>query len=141
MTKLESLERRLEILKLLQDKELRTSEIATHFNVDERTIRKDISALREGMNVFGVKIKIESKHYDGNPKHYYKSTVHPIMMALNLSELFALLKLLEDARKQCTGEVYTHIFNIVYNQITDYAEKMIADKLKDKYEKSDVKNT
>jgi predicted DNA-binding transcriptional regulator YafY len=139
MRKLESLERRVEILKLLQGREMRTSEIAEYFDVDERTIRSDIQALRDGMNILGVKIEIDSKH-EGNQQHYYRSTVHPIMLALNLSELYALLKLLENAMLQSRGEVYKHIFEQVYSQITDYAEGLIADKLKNKYEKTKISN-
>jgi len=139
MKALEPFERRIEILKLLQGREMRTSEIAEYFGVEERTIRSDIQALRDGMDILGVKIKIESKH-QGSQKHYYKSTVHPIMLALNLSELYALLKLLENAMLQSRGEVYRHIFEQVYSQITDYAEGLIADKLKNKYEKTEVSN-
>ncbi len=136
----ESLIRRLEIVKLLQGKEMRTSEIADHFGVDERTIRMDINELRKGFDFFGTKIKIESKHYDGNPRQYYKSTVHPIILALNSSELFALLKLLENAMTEPAGEVYKQIFNSVYSQITDYAEKLFTDKFSKKYSKSEVQN-
>ena len=138
---MEPLERRLEILKWLQGKEKRTVEIAEHFGVDERTIRNDLQDLRDGMDIFGVKIKIESKHYDGNPKQYYKSTVHPVMLALNSSELFALLKLLEEAAgNQNTGGVYQHIFDAVYSQLTDYGENLIANKLKGTYNKSQITN-
>ena len=137
---LEPNERRIQIVKLLQGKEMRTSEIAESFDVDERTIRTDLQALREGLDVFGIKIQIESKHYDGNPKQYYKSTVHPVMLALNSSELFALLRLLENARDTNTGEVYNQIFHQVYSQVTDYFEKLIDGKLKNKYVKSEVKN-
>lgn len=137
---LEPNERRIKILKLLQGKEMRTSEIAEYFDVDERTIRIDLQALREGLDVFGIKIQIESKHYDGNPKQYYKSTVHPVMLALNSSELYALLKLLENAGDAYTDEVYKHIFCQVYSQITDYFEGLVDGKLKNQYVKSEVKN-
>jgi predicted DNA-binding transcriptional regulator YafY len=139
MRKLELHERRVEILKLLQGREMRIGEIAEYFGVDDRTIRSDIQALRDGMNIFGVKIEIDSKH-EGSQHHYYKSTVHPIMLALNSSELYALLKLLENEMLQERGEVYKHIFEQVYSQITDYAEGLIADKLKNKYEKTKISN-
>ena len=138
MEEMEPLERRIQILKLLQGKEMRTSEIAEYFNKDERTIRADIQELRDGLDVLGTKFKIESKH-DGDQKHYYKSTVHPIILALNSSELFALLKLLENSKKQ-SRDVYEHIFNEVYSQITDYADKLIAHKLNEKYDKSNILN-
>jgi predicted DNA-binding transcriptional regulator YafY len=137
--KLDPLERRIEILKILQGREMRTGEIAEYFNVDERTIRTDIQELRDGIDILGLKIRIESKHA-GNQKHYYTSNVHPIMLALNSSELYALLKLLEDAMMQSRGEVYKHIFEEVYSQITDYAEALIADKLKNKYDKTEITN-
>lgn len=136
----EKLNRIVEILKLLQGKEMRTSEIAEHFGIDERTIRTDIDILRQGFDLFGTKIKIESRHYDGNPRHYYKSTVHPIILALNSNELLSLLKLLEEAQTSAAGEVYKHIFNSVYSQITDYAEELLANKLRNEYSKSEVKN-
>jgi len=139
MKRLYLLERRVEMLKLLQGREMRTGEIAEYFDVDNRTIRTDIQELRDGIDILGVKIKIESKH-DGSQKHYYTSNVHPIMLALNSSELFALLKLLEDTMLQSRGEVYKHIFEEVYSQITDYAEALIAGKLKNKYDKAKIKN-
>ncbi len=139
MEKLKPFERRIELLKLLQGKEMRTGELAEYFGVDERTIRDDVDALRVGMKVLGVNIKIDSKH-EGSQKHYYKSTVHPIFLALNASQLYLLLKLLENAMLQPRGEVYEHIFHQVYSQITDYAEELVADKLKIRYEKSEVSN-
>jgi hypothetical protein len=86
-----------------------------------------------------VNIKIESKH-QGSQEHYYKSTVHPILLALNASELYALLTLLENAIFKERREVYKHIFQQVYSQITDYAEKLISDKLKNRYEKTKILN-
>ena len=132
--------RRLEILKLLHGKEMRVGEIAEFFNVDERTIRSDVSALREGMDFFGVKIQIESKH-EGNQRHWYKSTVHPFFLALNLSEILALLKLLEDASKgDFSGEVYSNIFNTVYAQLTEYARNKLDDRLEKTHCKTELRN-
>jgi len=124
------LERRVEIVKLLQGKKMRTGELAEYFEVDERTIRKDIDVLREGLDVFGTTIKIESKH-QGSPEHYHTSTVHPVMLALNLTELFALLRQLEDAAAEHPdGGVFQHLFDCVYSQITQYAEDRLKDKLR-----------
>jgi len=140
LKKYEPFERRIEIIKLLHGKKMGTGELADHFGVDDRTIRADIDSLRVGMDVLGVKIKIESKH-EGSQKHYYISTVHPIMLALNLSELFALLKLLENASSKNGGEVYKNIFQRIYSQMTDYAESRIAGLLENKYDKTEIINT
>lgn len=139
MRKISPLERKLEMIKMLQGKEMRIGEIAEHFGVDDRTIRKDIDELRIGADILGIKVKIESKH-KGKQKHYYISTVHPIMLALNSSELYALLKLIEKEMLKNGGEVYRHIFNEIYSQITDYAEALIADKLVNKYDKAMITN-
>ena len=139
LQKYEQFERRIEIIKLLHGKKMRTGELAEHFKVDDRTIRADLHSLRMGMPVLGVKIRIESKH-EGSQEHYYISTVHPIMLALNLSELFALLKLLEKASLKTGGEVYRNIFQGIYSQMTDYAESRIAGLLENKYDKTKIIN-
>lgn len=139
MQKLEQFERRLKIIELLQGREMRTGEIAEECEVDDRTIRTDLLALELGMDVLGVKIKIDSRH-EGSQKRYYISTVHPIVLALNLSELFALLKLLENASMKDGGEIYKNIFQGIYSQISDYAESRIAGLLKNKYDKTEIIN-
>lgn len=133
------LERKIKILRMLQGKEMSIGEIAEALEVQDRTARTDIDQLRTGADILGVKVKIESKH-QGNQRHYYTSNVHPIMLALNSSELYALLKLVEEAMLQSRGEVFKHIFDEIYSQITDYAENLIAGKLKKKYNKSDITN-
>ena len=137
MRKLEVFERRIEILKLLQEKEMSIGELAEAFNVEDRTMRTDIDALRQGIDLFGVKFRIESKH-QGKQKHYYKSTLHPIILGLNLSELFALLKVLEEKSNSYTGDVYKNIFQSIYSQISPYAEGIIKNKLEGKYERKEI---
>lgn len=139
MGEIKPIERRIEILKLLQGKKMRTGELAEILGVDERTIRTDVDSLREGMKLFGVEFKIESKH-EGSQKHYYKSTVHPIVLGLNLSELFALLKLLEKESKNYGGDVYENIFQSIYSQISNYAEGTISPKLEGEHDKTSIIN-
>jgi len=132
--------RRLAILKLLQRKPMRTGEVADHFDVDDRTIRTDMDALRNGIDILGVKVKIDSKA-QGGQKHSYKSTVHPIFLALNLSEVLALLNLLEDASQgKFSGNVYKRICNAVYAQLTEYARERLQGKLEKIYDGAEVQN-
>ncbi|NLN84339.1 MAG: HTH domain-containing protein [Firmicutes bacterium] len=140
MKDLTPFERRIEILKVLQGKKMRIGELAEYFDFDERTLREDIKSLREGLNVLGTTVKIDSSH-EGSQRHYYKSTVHPIFLALNLSELFALLKLLEVRSQKNNGEVYESLFQKIYSQMTDYAEGRISHLLKGEYEKKEIVNT
>ncbi len=122
--------RRLEILKLLHGRSMRTAEIAEHFKpgCDDsfiRTIQGDMAALRNGIDVFGTKVKVEDV-IESHSIRSYKSTVHPFFLALNLTELFALLKLLEGASADpVVGASYKNIFDCIYSQITDYARNKI----------------
>ncbi len=128
----EPINRRLKILKLLQGREMRTAEIAELFDVEDRTIRTDLNALKAGMKVMGTTVKIEEQR-SGHSNLSYKSTVHPVFLALNLSEVFALLKSLkQSAENSVTGDIYRDLFHTVYGQLTDYAKKMIDVKLESK---------
>ncbi|MGI5927906.1 MAG: hypothetical protein ACOX8A_12160 [Thermacetogeniaceae bacterium] len=142
--------RRLEILKLLQGRSMRTAEIAAHFrdkdsevgDDETRTIRRDLEALRDGINVLGTTVKI-TENRKGHSQLSYKSTVHPFFLALNLTELFALLKLLEDASSDPDPHIsktYRHLFKSIYSQLTDYAKEIIQPKLKHEHESIAVSN-
>ena len=136
-------ERRIKLLKLLQGTEMRIGEIAEKFDVDDRTIRSDIKALRE-MEVFDTKVKVESSHV-GSQAHYYTSTVHPIFLALNLSELVALLQVLEREAMSSHHEIYGILCGTmlqkIYNQLTDYGEGKIKHTLLKEYVKGKTINT
>ncbi|MGJ4851848.1 hypothetical protein ACH6CV_16540 [Bacillota bacterium Meth-B3] len=124
--KRDPLGRRIEILRLLHGKKMRTAEIAECFKpgCDQsyiRTIQRDLEDLRDGINVLGTTIRIEETTESHSLKSY-QSTVHPIFLALNLTELTALLKLLEE---RVDDPVYGGIFESIYNQLTDYAEERV----------------
>jgi len=138
--------RRVKILKYLQGEKKHIDDVAQHFRfgnadaVDTRTIRKDLEALRDGLEIFDTKIKI-SESRDGRANLYYESTVHPIFLALNTSELFALLLLLEERTEDlATGQEYQAIFDKIYGQTTDYARSIIDTKLKNPHQLHAVHN-
>lgn len=140
-TKRNPLKRQIEILKLLQGQKKTTEQIAEYFKPGcdgsfTRSIQKDLTALRDGLEILETTIKIEETTESHSLKSY-KSTVHPIFLALNLSELFALLKLLEDNSNE---EIYAWLFGSIYGQITEYAEGKIAPNLKNKHDRQSVAN-
>ena|GEM_PF-1867848 len=139
LIKITPLERKIELLRLLQGKRMRIGELAEHFGVDERTTRTDVQDLRDGSSILGVKVQIESRH-EGEQRHYYTSNVHPLLLALNSSELYALLRLLEDAMARREGEVYRHIFAQLYGQTTDYALALFAGKLRGDHTRKPASN-
>ncbi len=122
--------RRLEILKLLQGNPMRTADIGDYYRsedaetVDPRTIQRDLRALQDGFEFLGTTLKI-AEETRGHSLKYYKSTIHPLFLALNLTELTALLKALQwgcrDSDQQ-VRETYRHLLNYVYRQLTDYAK-------------------
>ena len=132
--------RRLELLKELQGRKMRTPEIAEMFDVDERTIREDLKALKTGMTHLGVRITLDSKSQGGR-EHSFKSTVHPVFLALNLTEVLALLNLLEDASdRELTGTIYNRLYRAVYFQLTQYAKDRLKGKLAKEYETDSMTN-
>ena len=138
--------RRLEILKYLQGGEKHIGQIVTDLlgnrndSIDTRTIRKDLEVLRKGMDVLGTTVKIEESR-KGHAKLYYESTVHPVFLALNLTELFALLQLLEkNAEDRVIGPELQAIFDKVYGQTTEYARGIIDSKLQKKHLLKKVQN-
>lgn len=137
--KLEKSERRIELLKYLHGTKRSIGDLAEHFGKSDKTLRTDISALRDGWKFLSTKIRIESSQR-GSQKHYYISTVHPVFLPLNATELFCLLKVLEKEMQEDDSEVYRHLFDLVYAQMTDYAENLIADKLEHRYEKKQAIN-
>lgn len=80
-------ERQLEIAKYLHT-ERTTSEIQEHFNIDARTVRSDLQELEEGITIMGSTIQIR-KEKKGR-RYYYRTTLHPVFLPLNLTEVYAL---------------------------------------------------
>jgi hypothetical protein len=92
-------ERQLEIAKFLH--ESRTDkEIEKEFDIDERTRRKDLQELEKGITVLGSTIRVK-KEKKGN-RSYYRATVHPIFLALNLTEVYALTVYLDRVLRKNT---------------------------------------
>ena len=113
-------ERRLEIAKYLH--EPRTlSEISEHFDIDDRTRREDLQALEDGITALGATIRIQ-KEKKGR-KYYYRTTMHPIFLPLNLTEVYALTVYLERALKDdnINSGIIRDISARVKSQLSDYA--------------------
>ena len=86
-------ERQLEIAKFLH-KPRTATEIEKRFDITRETRKKDLQALDEGIEVLGEYIGLE-KIREGR-KTYYKTSVHPVFLPLNLTEVYALTKYLPE---------------------------------------------
>ena len=119
-------ERRIRIASFLHEpKEMK--EIVSHFFASDRTIRKDLAALRDGITFMGQKIQIE-KVREGR-KIRYKSTLHPIFLPLNLTEVYVLTVGLLNAvpRNHPYYKLYEYLAKYIFSQLSDYGKKIIYD--------------
>ena len=120
-------ERQLEIAKYLHTPRS-ASEISEHFSINARTRRADLQALEDGITVLGSTIRIQ-KEKKGR-KYYYRTTMHPIFLPLNLTEVYALTVYLERAinklervtkKADVNSEIIRKISARVKSQLSDYA--------------------
>lgn len=113
-------ERQLEIAKFLHEKKTIT-EITEKFDIDARTARADLSQLEYGITVLGSTIQIEKEKEGRN--YYYKTTLHPIFLPLNLTEVYALTVYLNNEIKDynVNATIIRDISERVKSQLSDYA--------------------
>lgn len=118
-------ERRLRVACFLHEPKSR-EEIIARFFQSERTIRDDLKALREGFTFMGHWIQIEEVREKG--KIWYVSTMHPVFLPLNLTEVYALTAGLLAAlpAESPMYEMYQYLAESIYSQLSDYGKSVIA---------------
>lgn len=117
-------ERQLEIAKYLHEPHT-LGEIEERFDISPETRRNDIRALEDGIEVLGATISIEEVRSKG--KVMYKSTMHPVFLPLNLTEVYALTTYLDkvlDSEDQNTKNI-RNISERIKSQLSDYALKKL----------------
>ncbi|GAW30660.1 hypothetical protein [Carboxydocella sp. JDF658] len=122
---LEKSERMVALLKYLQEKPRTRKEIAEHFHITERALRDNLQELQSGFTFLGytMKIKVDPR------TNTYDSTIHPVFLPLNLSEVYALtvgLKLM--GRDSVFGDIFYYIADSIFQQLSSYARQRIAGK-------------
>lgn len=115
-------ERQLDLLKAIH--ELQTKDnLANQYAISGKTLGQDLSELEMGKSFLGQNIRID--RLEGK-EICYISSVHPIFMARNLSEIFSLtIGLMELGKNIFMEQTYTHIAHTIYNQLSPYAQKLI----------------
>lgn len=118
-------ERQLEIAKYLHEPHT-NEEIMQQFSIgDERTLREDLEALRDGIEVMGTTIQIQEEKL-GRKKHY-RSTLHPVFLPLNLTEIYALTVYMPNIldHSNPNAEIICDIARRIKAQLSDYALKRL----------------
>ena len=113
-------ERQLEIAKYLHT-ERTTAEIQEHFHIDARTVRSDLQELEEGISIMGSTIQI-SKEKRGR-RYYYRTTLHPVFLPLNLTEVYALTVYLNRTIRENdpNASIIKNISDRITGQLSPYA--------------------
>lgn len=131
-------ERQLEIAKYLHEPRS-ASEISEHFDIDDRTRREDLLALENGITVLGSTIQIRKERR--GRRYYYRTTMHPIFLPLNLTEVYALTVYLNRTigDDDANSEIIRDISARVKSQLSDYAfNKLFPDEHRSRAENAYV---
>lgn len=128
------LERRLEMVKYMY-KPRTFQEIQDHFHISPTTRQIDLNSLENGLKVFGVPVRICKKKQ--GTEYFYESTLHPVFLPLNLSEVAFMTKGLKEIT---VGTPYSYmvdrIIKIIKMQLSDYA----FDRLFEGEDRPDINN-
>ena len=115
------LRRKLEVAKYLHNKPTRR-EISEEFSLSDRTLRNYLSDLKDGIDFLDTTIKLDIKDIEARNLEC-TTTMHPIFLSLNLTELWALTKYLPQMMEQkgIKNNILDSIINRIKMQLTGYA--------------------
>lgn len=121
----DNMARRIAILKSLHGRTLTLDNLVDQYSVSDRTIREDLNKIENGIEVLGNEIKIELNRIR-NKGISYKTTVHPVVLMLNMTEVYALTVGLKKISKRTAYEtVLNDLADYIYNQVSDYGKDLI----------------
>lgn len=118
--------REIEIAKFLHSNPSR-EEIMDEFIINDRELRKELSDLKNGISLLNTEIKLNINNIESG-KLECSSTVHPVLLPLNLTELYALLKYLPvilDSTNDPNKDVILDILDKIMPQLTNYAKEKL----------------
>lgn len=122
-----SLERQLHIVKLLHDPEIDVGMIQDMLYVGEKTIAMDLKKLQgkdeDPLEVLGQKLIVD---YDKKKRHF-PSTVHPLFLTFNLTQVITTLEGLKKVAKDPGHQNYAlNAARTIWAQLSDYAKNRIV---------------
>ena len=132
---LTSLERQLSIAKDMHDfnkaKDFDRHEIAEKYLVSEKTIENDMKALREGISVMDQELRLSDVQLR-NRKVTAVSTMHPLFLAQNLTQIVCMLEGLRRMEDDWTMSSYARNTAVsIWCQLSQYARERIRGTLVD----------
>lgn len=125
-----AIERQIDIIKYLQGTPKTMEDLRAHYWLDEKNIRPDLNALENGMEFQNQNIKIQmdrERSSDGKQQLIYNSTVHPVFLPLNLTQVYALTVGLKKISKDTQYDnILNDLSNWIYTQLSDYAKDILS---------------
>jgi hypothetical protein len=120
-------DRQMYIVKELHEKGRTTAYLGNKLWISDRTIDEDLAKLRSytGVSIMGQKIRVRGiERQKGNIE--FQSTVHPIFLALNLTQVVVLLQGLQHMIKDEAYKEYALKLSAnIWNELSDYARRRI----------------
>jgi len=128
----ETTTRRIELIKYLQTPKSR-EEILKEFLINRRTLDTDFAEIEKGIEFFGfpLKIKLSSHEREGrrtidDEEEKYCSSCNPFGLALNMTELYLLLKVIPNQLKvEKIRNGYMEIISKIYPQLTQHSKDLL----------------
>jgi len=127
-----TLEKQIEVIKFMH-KPRKLKDVQTKFNVDPKTLWNWFAKGQVKINNISWPMYRKSKGEGkgmavADPSKEYISTVHPIILPLNLTQVFALTTRLQEITKdiEVENKIYREITNMIYSQLSDYAKKIVC---------------
>jgi len=116
-------DRLLKILKYLHSGGKSREDIARVFGISKRVLDDDLATLKEGFEFMGTYMEIGTLKRGENT---YTSPIHPIFLALNSAEIYALTLGLKLLSKDTVFEhALSRVADQVYQQLSDFAQGMV----------------
>ena len=118
--------RRIEIIKYLQNHKKTTAQIADVFLLDDRTIRDDLLALEDGIEIAGTELKIDIAR-EGWEK-YMENSRHPVFLNLDMPGVVAMTAGLLTAAEHepLYADQFRKVAKEVCSGLTDYSKWRIG---------------
>ena len=124
-----SFDRQMYIVKAMHEKELTVSQLEDELWISDRTIEDDLSNLKnmDGVAFLGQRVKIKEVGRT-NGVTQFKSTVHPIFLASNLTQVVVMLEGLQHMMKDEAYRGYAQrLAQNIWSELSDYGKRRIKE--------------
>jgi len=122
-------ERLVDLLKTLNGG-MTKKQLEEHYSISRKTLEKDIDKLVMGTRIFGQKVRIRDIEREKG-KITYQSSIHPVFLPLNLTEVYYLtvfLRQLSNSKDTFMSSIFRDLANRIYCQLSEYARHKIDKK-------------